>query len=106
MKPVMDHYIDTGEVLGKSSPNLEGYTLPDKGYFPPGKLPTFNSGFFDMPLGRAEDWLVDRFKEKLESDEANNNGDKDKLWAEYRQDLERSLELKTLPVDMGMDLGG
>ena len=35
MKPVMDHYIETGEVLGKSSPNLEGYTLPDKGYFAP-----------------------------------------------------------------------
>ena len=59
-----------------------------------------------MPLGRAEDWLVDRFKEKLESEEANGDGAKDKLWEEYRHDLERSLELKALPVDMGMDLGG
>ena len=106
MKPVMDHYIETGEVLGKSSPNLEGYTLPDKGYFAPGKLPRFDSDFFDMPLGRAEDWLVDRFKEKLESEDANGDGAKDKLWEEYRHDLERSLELKALPVDMGMDLGG
>ncbi|MDP6716371.1 MAG: hypothetical protein QF368_17360, partial [SAR202 cluster bacterium] len=106
MKPVMDHYIDTGEVLGKGSPNLEGYTLPDKGYFRPGRLPTFDSDFFDMPLGRSEDWLVDRFKERLKEDEANGNSDKDRLWEEYRHDLEHSLELKALPVDMGMDLGG
>lgn len=106
MKPVMDHYIATGEVLGKGTPNLEGYSLPDKGYFKPGRLPSFDSGFFDMPLGRAEDWLVDRFKERLNDDEANGGGNKDRLWEEYRRDLEHSLELKELPVDMGMDLGG
>ena len=105
MKPVMDHYIETGEVLGKGTENLEGYSLPDKGYFKPGRLPSFESGFFDMPLGRAEDWLVDRFKERLNSD-VNSSDDKDRLWEEYRRDLERSLELKKLPVDMGMDLGG
>ncbi|MCH7800312.1 MAG: hypothetical protein IIC24_02100, partial [Chloroflexi bacterium] len=98
--------IETGEVLGKGTENLEGYSLPDKGYFKPGRLPSFDSEFFDMPLGRAEDWLVDRFKERLNSDDANGGGDKDRLWEEYRRDLERSLELKKLPVDMGMDLGG
>ena len=40
MKPVMEHYIETGEVLGKGTENLEGYTLPDKGHFRPGKLPS------------------------------------------------------------------
>ena len=39
MKPVMEHYVATGEVLGKGSDNLEGYTLRDKGYFGPGELP-------------------------------------------------------------------
>ena len=45
---VMKHYIETGDVLGKNSDNLEGYSLPDKGYFKPGRLPKFEPGFFDM----------------------------------------------------------
>ena len=30
MKPVMEHYVETGEVLGKDSENLEGYALKGK----------------------------------------------------------------------------
>jgi epoxyqueuosine reductase len=39
MKAVMEHFIDTGQVLGKGTDALEGYTVPDKGYFGPGELP-------------------------------------------------------------------
>jgi ferredoxin len=105
MKPVMDHYVETGEVLGKGTANLEGYTLPDKGYFKPGGLPAFDRKFFDMPLGRAEDKLVDELEGALEDADVDGDGDKERLWVEFRQRLERTLERRSLPVDMGMDLG-
>ena len=65
MQPVMEHYIATGEVLGKGTDNLEGYTLRDKGYFGPGALPQFDRPFFEFPHGRREDWLFHEFKEKV-----------------------------------------
>lgn len=40
---VAEHYEATGgEVLGKGTEELEGYTLPDRGYQGVGKLPRFN----------------------------------------------------------------
>ena len=66
MKPVMEHYISTGEVLGKDTENLEGYSLRGKGHFGPGKLPHFNRDFFEIPKGRREDWLFEEFKKKLD----------------------------------------
>ena len=68
MKPVMEHYVATGEVLGKGTDNLEGYSLRDKGYFGPGELPHFDHEFFQFPQGRDEDWLFKQFKEKLAED--------------------------------------
>ena len=65
MKPVMEHYVETGEVLGKGTDNLEGYALRDKGYFGPGELPQFDREFFDFPQGKREDWLFHEFKERL-----------------------------------------
>ncbi len=65
MKPVMEHYVETGEVLGKGTENLEGYSIADKGHFGPGRLPQFSRDFFDIPRGREEDWLYDQFKQKL-----------------------------------------
>ena len=38
----MNHYLETGEILGKGTENLEGYEIPGKGYFPPGKVPAFD----------------------------------------------------------------
>ena len=67
MKPVMEHYVETGEVLGKGTENLEGYPLKGKGYFSPDELPSFDRGFFDIPQGREEDWLFEQFKDKLRS---------------------------------------
>ena len=66
MKPVMEHYVETGEILGKGTDNLEGYALSDKGYFGPGQLPHFDREFFDIPHGRKEEWLFEEFKERLE----------------------------------------
>ena len=64
--PVMKHYVETGEILGKNTDNLEGYELSDKGYFGPGTLPQFNREFFEIPHGRKEDWLFETFKKSLE----------------------------------------
>ena len=65
MKPVMEHYVETGEVLGKGTDNLERYSIEGKGDFGPGELPTFDRRFFDFPQGREEDWLFAEFKRKL-----------------------------------------
>ena len=68
MKPVMEHYVDTGQVLGKGTDNLEGYALRDKGYFGPGELPHFDTKFFQFPHGTKENWLFEKFKERLKKD--------------------------------------
>ncbi len=39
LKPVLEHYAATGEVLGKGTAALETYSLFDKGEFGPGELP-------------------------------------------------------------------
>ena len=67
LKNVMEHYADTGQVLGKGTHDLEGYTLEGKGYFGPGELPVFDRGFFDMPHGDTEEWAFEQFKEKARS---------------------------------------
>ena len=75
MKPVMEHYVATGEVLGKGTENLEGYTLRDKGHFGPGELPHFDHDFFQFPQGRREDWLFEEFKKKLSENGAPSEGE-------------------------------
>ena len=66
MKPVMEHYVETGEILGKGTPNLEGYELREKGYFGPGELPHFDREMFEFPHGTKEEWLFEQFKEAVE----------------------------------------
>ena len=68
-KAVMEHYVETGDVLGKGTDNLEGYTIEGKGYFGPGKLPHFDRDFFDIPHGTREQALFDQFKKRLEEEE-------------------------------------
>ena len=105
MKPVMEHYVETGEVLGKGTDNLEGYTLSDKGYFGPGELPQFNKEFFKMPQGRTEDWLMTEFKNKLADADGDETEDNDELWDGFRESIEKSLEQGSDGVDMGLDRG-
>ena len=67
MQPVMKYYVDTGEILGKNTDNLEGYTFEDRGgYIGPGELPKFDNPFFEIPKGRSEDWLFEKFKKAVE----------------------------------------
>ena len=104
MEPVMEHYVDTGEVLGKGSDNLEGYTLSDKGYFGPGKLPTFERELFDMPQGRVEDWLLIEFRNKL-LETNRSDADRGKMWNDFKDKVEESVERRSVSIDMGMGRG-
>jgi len=63
---VMEHFVNTGEVLGKGTDNLEGFEIKGKGYFGPGELPSFDRKFFDIPHGTKEEWLFEQFKRKLD----------------------------------------
>ena len=67
LKNVMDHYAETGQVLGKGTHDLEGFELEGKGYFGPGELPAFDRGFFDMPRGTIEDFAFENFKEQAKA---------------------------------------
>ena len=75
MPAVMEHYVETGEVLGKGTHLLEGYTFKDKGYNGPGELPQFDRQFFEIPHGRKEDWLFEQFKERLMKEGVPEGGD-------------------------------
>ena len=66
MAPVMEHFVETGEILGKGTDNLEGYEIRGKGYYGPGKLPSFDREFFDIPHGTKDEWLFTQFKQKIE----------------------------------------
>ena len=82
-KAVMEHYIETGQVLGKGTHDLEGFTLHEEstgkyttGYFGPGELPTFDASFFKIPNGTRENAAMEEFIEYIDK---NNDGlDKEK----------------------------
>ena len=46
---VMEHFEATGEILGKGTDELEGYTLPDQGFFGAGEMPKFTAEDFVIP---------------------------------------------------------
>jgi ferredoxin len=84
LQAVMEHYIETGgEILGKGTHQLEGYTLEDKGYFGPGELPTFDPEIFDMPHGKVEDVLFEDLKLKLLSNQISEGPESDQLLREF-----------------------
>jgi Pyruvate/2-oxoacid:ferredoxin oxidoreductase delta subunit len=66
MPSVMEYFVETGNILGKGTHNLEGYEIRGKGYFGPDELPSFDREFFDFPHGTKDEWLFDQFKKKLE----------------------------------------
>jgi ferredoxin len=105
MEPVMEHYVATGEILGKGTENLEGYTLHDKGHFGPGQLPIFGREFFQMPHGRSEDWVLLEFRDKLQETSGDASADRNQMWSDFRKEVEKSLALQSVDVDMGMDRG-
>lgn len=85
MKPVMDHYASTGQVLGKGTHMLEGYSLRDGGYFGPGELPSFDNEFFHIPHGKSEDAAFDEFKDKLGAGEITDDAHGDEILHEFKQ---------------------
>ena len=92
MKNVMEHYAETGQVLGKGTHDLEGYTLEEKGYFGPGELPVFDRGFFEMPHGDSSQWAFDSFKEKAV---AAGGEISDELLAEFKAEVADAVRLAT-----------
>ena len=89
MKNVMEHYAQTGQVLGKGTHDLEGYELEGKGYFGPGEMPVFSRSFFDMPRGDASEWTFIQFKEKAA---AAGGVVSDELLAEFKEGLEEAFQ--------------
>lgn len=84
LQAVMEHYIETGgEILGKGTHNLEGYTLEDKGYFGPGELPRFDPEIFDMPHGKVEDVLFEDLKGKLMTNQVPEGSDGDLVLRDF-----------------------
>ena len=89
MQTVMQHYAETGQVLGKGTHDLEGYELEGKGYFGPGELPVFERDFFSsMPHGDTEQWAFDNFKKQAV---AAGGVISDELMEEFREEVSRGL---------------
>ena len=95
MPTVMNHYIETGEVLGKGSEELEGYSLHDKGHFGPGELPRFDRNFFEFPHGRRENWLFDQFKERLALEETPTSEE----LTEFAQKVKKAMKKSRITRD-------
>ena len=91
MKPVMEHYVETGEVLGKGINELEGYAMEGKGYFGPGELPHFNTESFNIPHGKSENVLFEGLKERLRNHEVPDGSAGDVLLREFKQKVEKVL---------------
>ena len=96
MKPVMDHYAATGQVLGKGTDLLEGFSIRDIGYFAPGELPSFDTDFFRIPRGTLEDNAFDEFKEKIKAGALAEGPEGDGILYEFRDKVAMYLDI---PVD-------
>jgi Pyruvate/2-oxoacid:ferredoxin oxidoreductase delta subunit len=92
LKNLMEHYAATGQVLGKGTHDLEGYTLEGKGYFGPGEMPVFEAGFFNMPHGNADEWAFEQFKEKAQ---ASGGQITDELLEQFKEQMNRALGLNS-----------
>ena len=98
MKNVMEHYAETGQVLGKGTHDLEGFTLEDKGYFGPGEMPVFDRDFFSaLPYGDTEQWAFQKFKQKAV---AAGGVISDELMEEFREEVSRGLSRSKDNINM------
>ena len=98
MKNVMEHYAETGQVLGKGTHDLEGYTLEGKGYFGPGELPVFDREFFtSMPHGDSSQWAFETFKQKAV---AAAGVVSDELLAEFKQDITEAIRGENYDIEL------
>ena len=92
MKPVMDHYAATGQVLGKGTHNLEGYEMGEMGYFGPDELPKFDNKFFDNPEGTNEEHILADFEAKIRAGEVLEGPEGDKAWEEFTSELQEAIK--------------
>ncbi len=92
MKPVMEHYAATGQILGKGTDNLEGYEMQGLGYFGPGELPRFRSDFFHIPEGYGDRHILEEFKQKIEAGEVPEGPEGDRMFEEFRNKLEEVIK--------------
>ena len=97
MKAVMGHYADTGQVLGKGTHELEGYSIRDIGYFGPGELPSFDNEFFHIPQGKGEDLLFDDLKAKIVAGEVPDDPHGDTVLREFKGQVGKYLNI---PIDL------
>ena len=98
LKNVMDHYADTGQVLGKGTHDLEGYELEGKGYFGPGELPVFERDFFSaMPHGDSGEWTFEQFKEQAK---ASGGEITDDLLQQFRDQMTNALAMDATSTDV------
>ena len=89
MKAVMDHYVSTGQVLGKGTHMLEGYSIRDVGYFGPGELPKFDNDFFHIPHGKSEDLLFEDLKERIKSGDVGGDAHGDTTLQDFARKVEK-----------------
>ena len=89
MKNVLGHYASTGQVLGKGTHLLEGYTMKGKGYFGPGELPIFRSEFFQFPHGKAEDMAFEDLKETIKAGELPDGAEGDEALLEFKHQVQK-----------------
>ena len=97
MATTMAHYAETGQVLGKGTHDLEGYTLEGKGYFGPGEMPVFDASFFDMPHGNANEYVFEQFQAKAK---AAGGVITDEMLAEFGSKIAQALSQKTDRLEM------
>jgi len=99
LKEVMEHYVVTGQVLGKGGHDLEGYTLEHADgsqYYGPGELPKIDAPFFNqMPRGTVQEYAAKMFAFQVEA----SGGDiTEEILAEFRANLGKSPEPDYLPM--------
>ena len=93
MSTVLNHYAETGQVLGKGTHDLEGYALEGKGYFGPGEMPVFEPTFFsDMPHGRTDEWALEKLKHQYS---ASGNQLTDDMLEEFKKDVVNAMTQST-----------
>ena len=92
LQATMEHYAETGQVLGKGTHDLEGYELEGKGYFGPGELPAFDRDFFNMPHGTEFEHAFESLKERAI---AAGGEISDDLIEEFREEMNKNFARET-----------
>ncbi len=85
MNAVIGHYVETGQVLGKGTHMLEGYSMQGQGYFGPGELPHFSNDFFQAPHGKNEDVLFEELKDRIKAGQVPDGPQGDAVLNEFKQ---------------------